>query len=167
MRPDLDGPTSDWGAETGHRHVVPRLAERGHLAITEPELVRWGEQFGRAATPPLVVGISGPLGAGKTTLVKAICAGLGVSESVTSPTFALVHEYRGRSGPVYHLDLYRLTRPDELINLGWDDILTAGAVVLVEWPERAGDRFPTDAVPIELELVPGDARGERRMLLAG
>ncbi|HET7586022.1 MAG TPA: tRNA (adenosine(37)-N6)-threonylcarbamoyltransferase complex ATPase subunit type 1 TsaE [Gemmatimonadaceae bacterium] len=148
-----------------HRHIVPPLATRGRLMLTEAELVQWGEAFGRAALPPLVVGISGPLGAGKTTLVQAICAGLGVRDPVTSPTFALVHEYRARGGTIYHLDLYRLSSPDELTNIGWDDILASDAVVLVEWPERAGLRFPADAVPIELEHVADDPL--RRILLAG
>jgi tRNA A37 threonylcarbamoyladenosine biosynthesis protein TsaE len=66
---------------------------------------------------------------------------------------------------VYHLALYRLRAPDELTNLGWDDIVRAHALVLVEWPERAGERLPADAVPIELEHDPDDP--ERRLLLAG
>jgi tRNA threonylcarbamoyladenosine biosynthesis protein TsaE len=148
-----------------HHHVIPELAPRGRLALTREELVAWGERFGRAAHAPLVVAIAGELGAGKTTLVQAICRGAGVTDDVTSPTFALVHEYRGASWPVYHLDLYRLRAPDELTNLGWDDIVRAHALVLVEWPERAGERLPVDAVPIELEHDPDDP--ERRLLLAG
>ena len=148
-----------------HHHVVPSLAQRGKLALTRAELVEWGERFGRAARAPLVVAISGELGAGKTTLVQAIGEGFGVTDDVTSPTFALVHEYRGALTPVYHIDLYRLAGPDDLTNLGWDDILAAHALVLVEWPERAGSRMPEDAVPIELEHIPGDPT--RRLLLAG
>ena len=149
-----------------HHHVVPPLAPRGALALTRDELVAWGERFGAAARAPLVVAISGELGTGKTTLVQAICRGAGVREPVTSPTFALVHRYDGAAGSIiYHLDLYRLERPDELTNIGWDDIVAAHAVVLVEWPERAGDRLPSDAVPIDLEYDPADP--ERRILLAG
>ena len=148
-----------------HHHVIPPLASRGRLALTEPELVAWGERFGRAARPPLVVGISGDLGAGKTTLVRAICRGAGVESEVTSPTFALVHQYEGKQFPIYHLDLYRLESPDEMTNVGWDDIVSAEALVLVEWPERAGTRMPSDAVPIELEHLTGDP--ERRLLMAG
>jgi tRNA threonylcarbamoyladenosine biosynthesis protein TsaE len=112
-----------------------------------------------------VVAISGELGAGKTTLVQAICRGFGVTDEVTSPTFALVHEYGGAPAPVYHLDLYRLSAPHELTNLGWDDIIGSHALVLVEWPERAASRMPDDAVPIELEHIPEDPM--RRVLLAG
>ena len=148
-----------------HHHVVPPLAERGRLALSEPELVEWGELFGRNATAPLVVAITGDLGAGKTTLVRAICRGAGVEEPVTSPSFALVHEYAGPRFPVLHLDLYRLNSVDELTNIGWDDIMAAHALVLVEWADRAGDRLPPDAVAIELEHVPTDPR--RRLLMAG
>jgi tRNA threonylcarbamoyladenosine biosynthesis protein TsaE len=133
--------------------------------MTEDELRRWGESFGRAARPPLVVAITGDLGAGKTTLVRAICRGTGVLSHVTSPTFALVHQYTGTLGTVYHLDLYRLTSPDELTAIGWDDLLRAHALVLIEWAERAGDRLPGDLVPLALEHVEGDPT--RRILMAG
>ncbi len=148
-----------------HHHIIPELAPSGQLAVGRDELVAWGERFGRAAQPPLVVGISGELGAGKTTLAQAICRGAGVTQEVTSPTFALVHQYDGAHCPVYHLDLYRLESPRDLTNIGWDDIMASHAIVLVEWPERAGDRMPPDAVPIELEHHPADP--DRRLLLAG
>ena len=144
---------------------LPELAPRGRLALTEGELNAWGERFGAAATAPLVIALSGDLGAGKTTLAKAICRGYGASGEVTSPTFALVHEYEGGATPVYHLDLYRLRGPEELTNLGWDEIVNAHALVLVEWPERAGDRLPPGHVPIRLEYDPRD--DGRRLLLAG
>ncbi|HSY80916.1 MAG TPA: tRNA (adenosine(37)-N6)-threonylcarbamoyltransferase complex ATPase subunit type 1 TsaE, partial [Gemmatimonadaceae bacterium] len=99
-------------------HVVPPLAARGRIALTLPELVAWGEQFGRALAPPVLIAISGDLGAGKTTLIQAICRGYGVTEPVTSPTFALVHEYRAPRSPVFHIDLYRLERPAELTSIG-------------------------------------------------
>ena len=90
---------------------------------------------------------------GKTTLVKAVCEGLGVEEPVTSPTFALVHQYRGARGMVFHLDLYRIMAPQDLANLAWDEILGANAVVLVEWPERAGPALPSPEVAVRLAHV--------------
>jgi tRNA threonylcarbamoyladenosine biosynthesis protein TsaE len=146
-------------------HVVPPLAARGRIALTLPELVAWGESLGRALTPPQLVAISGDLGAGKTTLIQAICRGYGVTEPVTSPTFALVHEYRAPRSPVFHIDLYRLDRPADLTSIGWDDIVRAEALILVEWPERAGDRLPSAHVPIDLEHLPGEPN--KRVLLAG
>ena len=144
---------------------TPPLADRGRLLLTEAELLEWGVEFGRAVEPPLVVTLSGDLGAGKTTLVQAICDGYGVTESVTSPTFALVHEYAAPRSTVYHLDLYRLRSPVELEQLGWDEIVRAAALVLVEWPERAGELLPRAHVPLALEHAPGHP--DRRLLLAG
>lgn len=152
------------GAPT-HPPLVPPLAEQGALAMSEAELRDWGRRFGRAAHPPLVITITGELGAGKTTLAQAICAGYGVTEEVTSPTFALVHEYAGARSPVYHLDLYRLRTPDDLLGIGWHDIVGAHALVLVEWPERAGALLPPAHVPIALAHDP--AHDDRRLLLAG
>jgi tRNA threonylcarbamoyladenosine biosynthesis protein TsaE len=148
-----------------HGPIVPPLAAQGRLALTLAELVDWGERFGHAARPPLVVALSGELGAGKTTLVQAICRGFGVRDEVTSPTFALVHEYAAPLSPVFHLDLYRVRSPAELTNLGWDEIVTAAALVLVEWPEHAGDRLPHDHVPISLQHLSEEP--DRRLLYAG
>jgi tRNA threonylcarbamoyl adenosine modification protein YjeE len=133
--------------------------------MTEAELRDWGRRFGRAAHAPVVVAVSGELGAGKTTLVQAICAGYGVTDEVTSPTFALVHEYHAPRSPVHHLDLYRLERADQLDEIGWDELVTARAVVLVEWPERAGERMPPGRVTLSLQHLADDP--ERRLLYAG
>jgi len=148
-----------------HEPIIPPLADKGHLAVDEAELVEWGDRFGHLAQPPLVVTIMGELGAGKTTLAKAICRGYGVTDDVTSPTFTLVHQYAATRSPVYHLDLYRLRSPDELTNLGWDETMAENALVLIEWPERAGDRVPKFHVPISLQHLPHDAT--RRLLYAG
>jgi tRNA threonylcarbamoyladenosine biosynthesis protein TsaE len=135
------------------------------LALTEDEMVAWGRGLGRAARPPLLVTIRGDLGAGKTTLARAICRGYGVDEEVTSPTFTLVHRYSAPMSPVYHIDLYRLRGPSDLQNIGWDDILAEHALVIVEWPERAGDSVPRSHVPIDLQHLEGDP--DRRLLYAG
>ena len=152
-------------SEAFRPHIVPPLAAGGRLAVTQRELEQWGERFGHVSAPPLVVAVSGELGAGKTTLVQAICRGYGVTGDVTSPTYALVHEYASPRGPVHHLDLYRLGGPADLTNIGWDDIIAADALVLIEWPERAAGRLPSPAVHLALEHVPDDPR--RRILLAG
>lgn len=148
-----------------HAPIVPPGAARGRLSVDRAALVEWGERFGRHAVPPLLVALRGDLGAGKTTLAQAICSGYGVEEAVTSPTYTLVHEYASPRGIVYHLDLYRLSREDELVNIGWDEIVTGDGLVIVEWPDRAGARLPAGHVPIDLEHAPGDP--SRRLLLAG
>jgi tRNA threonylcarbamoyladenosine biosynthesis protein TsaE len=135
--------------------MAPRRRGSERLRLTEAELAAWGEDFGRACRAPLLVALEGELGAGKTTLARAICRGFGVTEDVTSPTFALVHQYEAPGAPVYHLDLYRLSGPRDLTNLGWDDINTERALVLVEWPDRAGDQLPPSAVRLALSHEEG------------
>jgi tRNA threonylcarbamoyladenosine biosynthesis protein TsaE len=144
---------------------VPTLASRGRLTVTEQELAEWGERLGRASTAPLVIAISGELGAGKTTLVRAICHGYGVRDDVTSPTYTLVHEYKSGRSKVYHLDLYRLRNAGELTALGWDEIMNEDALVIVEWPERAAGCLPPGHVPISLRHILDDSA--RRILYAG
>jgi len=148
-----------------HRHVVPPYAAKGHLTLTESELRHWGEELGRSISPPLLITLTGELGVGKTTLAQAICRGYGVVEDITSPTYALIHEYRAPKSAVFHIDLYRLDSADQLTNLGWDEIVSSRSLVLIEWPERAGSRLPEDHLPIDLDYVPDDPT--RRILLAG
>jgi len=124
--------------------------------LTRADLEAWGEAFGRSVRAPLVVALSGDLGAGKTTLAQAICRGYGVRESVTSPTFALIHEYAGGATPVFHLDLYRLRDARDLLQIGWEEVVSAHALVLVEWPERATGAMPDDAVRIVLTHLEGN-----------
>lgn len=144
--------------------ILPPLASGSRLVLDENELRQWGTRFGEAAEAPLVVTLSGELGAGKTTLAQAICSGYEVTDQVTSPTYALVHEYSSPRSVVFHVDLYRLESEAQLTNIGWDEIVNGDALVLVEWPERAGKRLPPH-VPVALEYEPGDA--SRRILLAG
>ena len=129
--------------------------------LTLDALRVWGEALGAGLTPPRVVTLEGDLGAGKTALVQAICRGYGVREPVTSPTFALVHEYHAPRSPVYHLDLYRLESVSELRGIGWDDVVGAHALVLIEWPERAGPERPSRADAIVLEHIAGDPARRR------
>jgi tRNA threonylcarbamoyladenosine biosynthesis protein TsaE len=129
------------------------------------ELTAWGEALGARLAPGTVVTLQGELGAGKTTLVQAICRGYGVHEPVTSPTFALLHEYQASRSAVLHLDLFRVETPQELANIGWEDVFTARALVLVEWAERAGADAARDygrATTLRLSHVAG-APGRRRL----
>jgi tRNA threonylcarbamoyladenosine biosynthesis protein TsaE len=148
-----------------HRHVVPPLAERSRLVLDEDELRKWGRELGRSSSPPLVITLTGDLGTGKTTLAQAICAGYGVEEQVTSPTYSLVHRYSAPRSLVYHDDLYRLDDESQLTNIGWDDLIAEHALIIVEWPERAGSRMPADHLPIDVDYVADDP--DRRILLAG
>jgi tRNA threonylcarbamoyladenosine biosynthesis protein TsaE len=112
------------------------------MRLRADELSRFGEALGRTLRAPTVIGLSGDLGTGKTTLVQAICRGLGARALATSPTYALVHHYEAHGTPVYHVDCYRLRHPDDAQDLGFDDMLREGAIILVEWPERGGAWVP-------------------------
>jgi tRNA threonylcarbamoyladenosine biosynthesis protein TsaE len=135
----------------------------GFKDLTESELIHWGRDFAASLRSPAVIALSGELGAGKTTLVRAICAELGVQETVTSPTFSLVHSYKGATTQLYHLDLYRLNSPAELTNIGWDEMIDANAIVLIEWPDRAGNALPASATKLALWHIPG-VPGKRRII---
>jgi tRNA threonylcarbamoyladenosine biosynthesis protein TsaE len=149
-----------------HRHdLLPPLAPDGRLSLTEAELVDWGTRLGRQIDPPYVITLDGDLGAGKTTLARAISIGYGVREEVTSPTFAIVHVYDAPKSSVYHIDLFRLEGPADLQNIGWDDIIQSDSLVLIEWPERAGELLPANHAPIQLRYVEGEP--DRRVLYAG
>lgn len=120
-----------------------------------PGLERWGRRLGEAALEAGVcVALTGPLGAGKTTLVQAACRGAGVETRVTSPTYVLHHAYRGRGdAAVHHVDLYRIGETSELDDLGWEELVSGGAPVFVEWADRAGDRLPARRWDVRLELT--------------
>jgi tRNA threonylcarbamoyladenosine biosynthesis protein TsaE len=132
------------------------------MRLREDELRRFGEQLGRELRAPAVIGLSGDLGSGKTTLVQAICHGLGARALATSPTYALVHHYQTADGrPVYHVDCYRLRFPDEARDLGFDDMTREEAIVLIEWPERAGPWAPV--LDRHFRLSYGDAPDVREL----
>jgi tRNA threonylcarbamoyladenosine biosynthesis protein TsaE len=107
-----------------------------------------------------VVALVGGLGAGKTHWTKGLVAGYGCSAEVTSPTFGLVHEYRTSGPTVFHFDFYRLESAEELIMLGWDEYLDAGAVVVVEWADKFPGMLPPETVWLEFGI--GDD-GSRRV----
>jgi tRNA threonylcarbamoyladenosine biosynthesis protein TsaE len=104
------------------------------------ETIAFGRTLTELLSPPSLVLLRGDLGAGKTTLVKGIAAGFKAAEEedVTSPTFTLVHEYRGPRANLYHIDLYRVDTPRELETLGLDDLRAEGSILLIEW----GEKFP-------------------------
>ncbi|HXE57187.1 MAG TPA: tRNA (adenosine(37)-N6)-threonylcarbamoyltransferase complex ATPase subunit type 1 TsaE [Gemmatimonadales bacterium] len=126
--------------------------------LTETELVEEGERIGRDLPPGALLTFEGELGAGKTTLIQAIARGLGVEAPATSPTYALVHRYQGRRGPVFHLDCYRLRTPDEAADLDWESLLAEGDAVLVEWPERAAEWVPAPTLRFRLHHLDDDTR---------
>jgi tRNA threonylcarbamoyladenosine biosynthesis protein TsaE len=134
------------------------------LTHSAEETIAFGRKLATDLSPPLIVLLRGDLGAGKTTLVKGIAEGFGAAraDDVTSPTFTLVHEYRGPDVILYHVDLYRIDTQRELETLGLDDLLAPNCILLIEW----GEKFPRlqreQNLEIALERV---AETERRIVL--
>jgi tRNA threonylcarbamoyladenosine biosynthesis protein TsaE len=124
------------------------------------ETIALGRELASLLTPPKLVVLRGDLGAGKTTLVKGIAEGFNAAsqEDVTSPTFTLIHEYRGPSATLYHIDLYRVDTQRELETLGLDDLMTEHSVLLIEWGEKF-ERFERERdVEIALRTIAADQR---------
>ena len=125
------------------------------------ETVSLGAALARDFSPPAVVLLIGNLGAGKTTLAKGIVEGLGAAspDDVSSPTYTLIHEYGVAARvKVYHIDLYRLDRPEQLAALGLDEVFDTHAVVLLEWAERFPESLPSTRWEIRLTAQGEDAR---------
>ena len=142
-------------------HLLTRGAPRNP---DRDSLQAWGRAVGAVLPRPAVVTLEGDLGAGKTTLARALCEGLGVTDltHVTSPTFSLVQQYPAPRGTVIHADLYRLRSEAELEALGWDEIVATAAVLLIEWPERAAHTL-SDAI-IGITLSHDADHPDRRVL---
>lgn len=133
------------------------------MILTEEDLVRWGERIGGTVSRPVFIGLRGPLGAGKSVLARAVARGAGVQGTMPSPTFNLLFRYEtSGGGRVVHMDLYRLEEPEELWELGWDELGTENEMVLVEWPERAGELLPENRWEIRLAMPEPAAELEGR-----
>ena len=122
-------------------------AETRAIAETFASSLRGGE----------VIALQGDIGVGKTVFTKGLAAGLGITSNVTSPTFNIVRQYNGRL-PLYHFDVYRITDPDEMLEIGFEEYLYSGAVVVIEWPELISYLIPQDAITITIEREEEDGR---------
>ena len=129
------------------------------------ETTRFGERLGMLLSPGDIIALNGELGAGKTTLVKGIVRGLGVTDmrAVKSPTFALVHKYEGRI-PIYHFDAYRLEDGEEMLNIGSDEMIYGDGVALVEWANKVLECLPEEYLKITLIAV---SENERSIEISG
>lgn len=120
------------------------------------------KQFVEAMDDYTVFAFNGPMGAGKTTFIRALCDALGVDEDyATSPSFSIINEYRSSTTAelIYHFDLYRLESVEEAFDIGVEDYLDSGAICLLEWPERIADILPDDTVTVDITVDPDtDAR---------
>jgi tRNA threonylcarbamoyladenosine biosynthesis protein TsaE len=135
---------------------------RDFITNSSEETIALGRELAPLLAPPKIVVLRGALGAGKTTLVKGIADGFQAAshEDVTSPTFTLIHEYRGPTANLYHIDLYRIDTQRELETLGLDDLMTDSSVLLIEW----GEKFPRFQRERDVEIaIERISENERRI----
>jgi tRNA threonylcarbamoyladenosine biosynthesis protein TsaE len=116
-----------------------------------------GERIARSLVPGSVVALRGGLGAGKTCFTAGIARGLGVKETITSPSYTIISEYRGKA-PLYHIDAYRLAGDEDFENTGALDYLGGEGIAVVEWSERIPNSLPSDAVTVSIEITGQNSR---------
>jgi len=147
-------------------HIEANGPDLAIETVSEEETATLGRALAEMVEPGSVIALTGPLGAGKTRLARALAEALGVdSRAISSPTFVLIHEYEGRL-PVYHFDAYRLADAAEFDALGPADYFQAPGVCLVEWADRLPGRLPCDAWWVGIELL-GSSRRRFRVSFAG
>ena len=117
------------------------------------ETIELGKKIGKLLKKGDIIAMQGTLAAGKTTITKGIAAALGITETITSPTFCIISEYQGTM-PLYHMDVYRLDGTEDFINLGTDDMLYGDGVSIIEWSEKIMDELPKST--IVLKITPQD-----------
>ena len=124
------------------------------------DLGRAAQAFLEAIGEHTLVAFYAPMGAGKTTFTTAVCKALGVEEdAISSPTFAIVNEYRGREGrPIFHFDFYRIDNPAEALDIGLYDYLDSGCLCLMEWPENIEGLLPEDTLKVSISVQPDGSR---------
>ena len=124
------------------------------------DLDRAAREFLKAIGNATLVAFYAPMGAGKTTFTTAVCKALGVKEdAISSPTFAIVNEYRSGAGePIYHFDFYRIERPEEALDIGLYDYLDSGALCLMEWPENIEGLLPEETLRVHIAVNPDGSR---------
>ena len=130
-----------------------------YTSRSEADTDRIGAELAAELKPGTVVALIGPLGAGKTRLVQAIAAALGVPrDAVTSPTFVLVNEYRQGRLPIFHFDAYRLKDLDEFLELGPEEYFDSGGLTFIEWADRVAEALPSTRIEIRIEIPADDDR---------
>ena len=128
------------------------------------EMGEKAQEFIRALGDHRVIAFYGAMGAGKTTFIRALCEALGVTEPVTSPTFAIVNEYLSsasgvlQGASIYHFDFYRIKRLEEAYDMGFEDYLYSGRLCLIEWPELIEDLLPDTALRVHISVLPDASR---------
>lgn len=136
--------------------------ENERISHSPADTEQAGEQLAKALHPGDVVAFFGDLGAGKTHFIRGLAQGLGVTDPVSSPTFALVHAYQGRI-PFYHFDMYRITSWADLESTGFFDYLDAGGICAIEWSEHIENALPPNSIWVTIK--PGEQPNDRRIFI--
>ena len=123
-----------------------------NITSSPEETKKLGETLAKGFSPGLVVALFGPLGSGKTCLTQGICSGLEVKDFVVSPSFVLINEYEGKY-KVYHIDLFRLEKLSEIINLGYEEYFYGEGICIIEWAEKAKELLPDKRMEIYLKII--------------
>ncbi len=165
----MGGPRRESSRERGKkrgRGTASRPSPRTLFSLSEEETYEFGSSLARQLQGGELIVLEGELGTGKTVFVRGLAAGLEIPpEDVWSPTFTLVHEYKGSRVSLFHVDLYRLSSAEEIATLGLEDLLGSGAIVAVEWGERLPPVYRRDALTVRIHDA---GEGARRLeLLVG
>ena len=132
------------------------------IRFKEEDIKQAAQQFVDAMGENTVFAFYGKMGAGKTTFIKAVCEQMGVEDTVTSPTFAIVNEYEAANGrPIYHFDFYRIKKVSEAYDMGCEEYFYSGHPCFIEWPELIEEVLPEETVNVTIEALPD---GERRLV---
>jgi tRNA threonylcarbamoyladenosine biosynthesis protein TsaE len=132
------------------------------IKFKEEDIRKAAKQFVEEMGENTIFAFYGKMGAGKTTFIKAVCEELGVDDTVTSPTFAIVNEYEAADGrPIYHFDFYRIKKVTEAYDMGCEEYFYSGHPCFIEWPELIEEVLPEETVNVTIEALPD---GERRLV---
>lgn len=123
----------------------------------EEETIQFGLDLGKRLQKGDIIALIGDLGTGKTALTKAIARGMGVAETITSPTFTIVQEYRSGRLPLYHFDVYRIADPEEMYELGYEEYFFGEGVCVIEWADLIEELLPKETKIIRLEYGAGES----------
>ena len=129
------------------------------IIFKEEDIRQAAKQFAESMGENTVFAFYGKMGAGKTTFIKAVCEQLGVDDTVTSPTFAIVNEYEAAQGrPIYHFDFYRIKKVSEAYDMGCEEYFYSGHPCFIEWPELIEEVLPEETVSVTIEALPDGLR---------
>lgn len=138
------------------------FSPEGAICVNPGEMSHLAAAVAAQLTPPAVLSLEGPLGAGKTQFSKGLVSALGSPDEVSSPSFAIIHEYTGAPVPIFHFDFYRLSSPGELLATGYDDCLAEG-ITIAEWGDKFPEMLPAGSLRLQFEILPDNHRRVRAL----